>query len=107
MIERYADHSANERTFLAWVRTVIAIEGFGIVAARLGDGCRRGAGRSRRFLRPVRWSSASPLPGCAAFARGSTSAETVEDAAIPADALLLLVIFALFGLIGVFALQVG
>ena len=29
MIERYTDHAANERTFLAWVRTSIAIMAFG------------------------------------------------------------------------------
>ena len=28
MIVNYADHSANERTFLAWVRTAVAIVGF-------------------------------------------------------------------------------
>jgi len=25
MIKRYSDHAANERTFLAWVRTAIAV----------------------------------------------------------------------------------
>ncbi len=29
------DHLANERTFLAWVRTAIALLGFGVVIARL------------------------------------------------------------------------
>jgi putative membrane protein len=29
MIERYSDHAANERTFLAWLRTAIAIMAFG------------------------------------------------------------------------------
>lgn len=28
MIERYSDHAANERTFLAWVRTALAIMAF-------------------------------------------------------------------------------
>jgi putative membrane protein len=31
MIERYSDHAANERTFLAWVRTGIAIIALGFV----------------------------------------------------------------------------
>ncbi|MHC2462452.1 YidH family protein [Bradyrhizobium embrapense] len=31
MIPAYSDHAANERTFLAWVRTGIAIMSFGIV----------------------------------------------------------------------------
>ena len=34
MIERYSDHAANERTFLAWVRTAIAIMAFGFVVAK-------------------------------------------------------------------------
>ena len=31
MIERYNDHAANERTFLAWVRTAIAVMAFGFL----------------------------------------------------------------------------
>ena len=31
MINRYSDHAANERTFLAWVRTGIATIAFGFV----------------------------------------------------------------------------
>ncbi len=34
MIERYSDHAANERTFLAWVRTAIAIIAFGFVVEK-------------------------------------------------------------------------
>jgi putative membrane protein len=34
MIERYTDHAANERTFLAWVRTAIAIMAFGFVVEK-------------------------------------------------------------------------
>jgi putative membrane protein len=34
MIKRYSDHAANERTFLAWVRTSIAITAFGFVIER-------------------------------------------------------------------------
>ena len=34
MIERYSDHAANERTFLAWVRTAIAIMAFGFVVEK-------------------------------------------------------------------------
>ena len=32
---KVTDHLANERTFLAWVRTSIALMGFGVVIARL------------------------------------------------------------------------
>lgn len=31
MINRYTDHSANERTYLAWIRTAIAIMTFGFL----------------------------------------------------------------------------
>lgn len=31
MINRYTDHSANERTYLAWIRTAIAVMAFGFL----------------------------------------------------------------------------
>lgn len=34
MIKHYTDHAANERTFLAWVRTAIAVMGFGFLIER-------------------------------------------------------------------------
>jgi len=34
MIKRYTDHSANERTYLAWIRTAIAIMAFGFIIER-------------------------------------------------------------------------
>ena len=34
MIEKYSDHAANERTFLAWVRTGIGIMAFGFVVVK-------------------------------------------------------------------------
>jgi putative membrane protein len=34
MIQHYTDHAANERTFLAWVRTAIAVMGFGFLIER-------------------------------------------------------------------------
>jgi putative membrane protein len=34
MIQKFADHSANERTFLAWVRTAIAVMAFGFLVER-------------------------------------------------------------------------
>jgi putative membrane protein len=34
VIQHYSDHAANERTFLAWVRTGIAIVAFGFVVER-------------------------------------------------------------------------
>jgi putative membrane protein len=35
MIRGYRDHAANERTFLAWVRTGIAVIAFGVVIEKL------------------------------------------------------------------------
>src|SRR6202034_1341321 len=34
MIKRCSDHAANERTFLAWVRTAIAVMAFGFLIER-------------------------------------------------------------------------
>ncbi|MGB8182341.1 MAG: DUF202 domain-containing protein [Stellaceae bacterium] len=34
MIENFRDHAANERTFLAWVRTAIAVMAFGFLVER-------------------------------------------------------------------------
>ena len=34
MIEDYRDHAANERTYLAWVRTALAFMAFGLVVER-------------------------------------------------------------------------
>jgi inner membrane protein YidH len=33
-IQHYTDHAANERTFLAWVRTAIAVIAFGFLVER-------------------------------------------------------------------------
>ncbi|NJR39914.1 MAG: DUF202 domain-containing protein [Leptolyngbyaceae cyanobacterium CSU_1_4] len=35
-IDRQREHQANERTFLAWLRTSIALIGFGLAIARFG-----------------------------------------------------------------------
>ena len=34
MIERFTDHAANERTYLAWIRTALAFMGFGLLLER-------------------------------------------------------------------------
>ena len=34
MIKNYTDHAANERTFLAWVRTAIAVMAFGFIVEK-------------------------------------------------------------------------
>ena len=34
MIKNFGDHAANERTFLAWVRTAIAVMAFGFLVEK-------------------------------------------------------------------------
>ena len=34
MIKNFTDHAANERTFLAWVRTAIAVMAFGFLVEK-------------------------------------------------------------------------
>ena len=34
-IKNYSDHAANERTYLAWLRTGLAVIAFGIVVEKL------------------------------------------------------------------------
>lgn len=34
MIRNFSDHAANERTFLAWIRTAIAVMAFGFLVER-------------------------------------------------------------------------
>ncbi len=55
MIERYSDHAANERTFLAWVRTAIAIMAFGFLVQKF-DLFLRMAGQTLA-IRPLRTGS--------------------------------------------------
>ncbi len=48
MIERFADLSANERTWLAWVRTILAIAGFGLLIDKLSP-----AGTTQSWFAPA------------------------------------------------------
>jgi putative membrane protein len=67
MITRYSDHAANERTFLAWVRTAIAVMAFGFVIERFD-----------LFLRyaapPAAQQEIAPHGGAFANAAGAQSA---------------------------------
>jgi putative membrane protein len=106
MILNYADHSANERTFLAWVRTVIAIEGFGIAAGRVGGA------PAASWTEPVLLLAGAVVIGLAFIRMRHIRArielaEAVDDEAGPADALLLVLVGALFMLIAAFALHLG
>lgn len=106
MIGNYADHSANERTFLAWVRTVIAVVGFGIASVRIGPNHVSG------------WSEAMLLISGAvvvviAFLRlrhvraRINAEELFDDDPLAADGLLIALIVALFGMLGAFAIHVS
>ncbi|TYB91124.1 YidH family protein [Oceaniovalibus sp. ACAM 378] len=106
MIVNFETHASNERTFLAWVRTVVAIVGFGLAAARLEN----------RPSPP--WSEMLMLGvGAAviviAWARMQhvrkriDSADRLPDDSVPAEAFLLILIGALFLLLGSFAIHVG
>lgn len=105
MIERYGDHSANERTFLAWVRTVIAIVGFGLAAARLGQ-------EKAALWSEILMLASGALVILLAFLRmrhvrkNISSAELIDDSALTADAFLLVLVAALFGLIAAFGIHV-
>ncbi|HEY1795088.1 MAG TPA: DUF202 domain-containing protein [Stellaceae bacterium] len=73
MIERYGDHAANERTFLAWVRTAVAIMGFGFLVEKF-DIFIKITGNSLG-VRPVHESSGQligNLAGLALFVLGGT-----------------------------------
>lgn len=106
MIEKYQEHSANERTFLAWVRTSVAVVGFGLAAARIGS---QGT---------ALWSELTLL-GCGAVVvfiayirmrllrkRISTDGD-FDDESLPADALLLLLVIGLFAMLGMFAVNLS
>ncbi|MGI8840844.1 MAG: YidH family protein [Caulobacteraceae bacterium] len=51
MIRNFSDHAANERTFLAWVRTAIAVMAFGFLVERF-DLFLKFAGRSLAIALP-------------------------------------------------------
>jgi len=52
MIRNFRDHAANERTFLAWIRTAIAIMAFGFVVERF-DLLLKAAGLTEGAATPV------------------------------------------------------
>ena len=106
MITNYADHSANERTFLAGVRTAIAVLGFGI-----------GAKRINATTVPV-WSEAALLFSGAVVVviaylrlrhvrRRISDREQFDDDPLMADGLLIARIVALFGMLAMFAILIS
>jgi putative membrane protein len=80
MIERYSDHAANERTFLAWVRTAIAIMAFGFLVQKF-DLFLRIAGQS--LARPPLARLTSPTQSLAAQSLAAQSLATQSLARPP------------------------
>jgi putative membrane protein len=71
MIERYSDHAANERTFLAWVRTAIAIMAFGFLVAKFDLFLRlQGAMQAERLV-PGRSGFVGDVAGLLLFVLGA------------------------------------
>lgn len=106
MIANYADHASNERTFLAWVRTAIAVVGFGIGATRVGSTQVSG------------WSEATLLLSggvviVIAYIRlrkvrsRITAQDFFDDDPTVADGLLIALIVALFGMLASFAIHIS
>ncbi|RME16488.1 MAG: DUF202 domain-containing protein [Alphaproteobacteria bacterium] len=106
MIRNFADHASNERTFLAWVRTAIAIAGFGIAGARVGGGPASpwadfavlGTGALLIILAYVRMRLIR--------ARLDSDGEEPDESSA-ADAALVLVVIALFAMLGAFGLRLS
>ena len=69
MIKRYSDHAANERTFLAWVRTAIAVMAFGFVIERFDLFLQVMASQTQRQISPHSQSFAN-VAGLAFIAIG-------------------------------------
>ena len=79
MIKRYSDHAANERTFLAWVRTAIALMAFGFVIERFDLFLQAGASQKEPQLNP---------PG-SAFANAASLASLKKGGPYPDGAVFL------------------
>jgi len=63
MIANYTNHAANERTFLAWIRTGLAVAAFGLFLVKLNvlvDAV--GSGSPPHFLLKTPARSSQPRP---------------------------------------------
>ncbi len=106
MIINFETHASNERTFLSWVRTAVAIVGFGLATARLGN------------QSSPAWSEALML-AAGAFViliawlrmrhvrKRIDNPERLPDESGLTELLLLLLVTALFALLGSFAIHVS
>ena len=91
MIARYTDHAANERTFLAWIRTGLTVAAFGFFLVKLnipvdaagGDTLPRLAaeGAGALVAAPARYGGlVMVVIGVAIIARGSAGFERTRCA---------------------------
>jgi inner membrane protein YidH len=73
MIPRYSDHAANERTFLAWVRTAIAIMAFGFLVEKFDLFLQIASETLGRRALPVGGQSVGNIAGLILIALGSAT----------------------------------
>lgn len=106
MIPNYNDHAANERTFLAWVRTAMAVVGFGLAAARLN-------GTPENYLTELALVVVGGLVMILAYMRMQVikkqidAVETEPDDPSVGDKLMLLLIGSFFLLMALFVVHVA
>lgn len=106
MIVNFESHASNERTFLSWVRTAVAIVGFGLASARLAD-------QPTPLWSEVLMLSAGAIVIVIAWLRMRHVRKRIDnpdrlpDDSSPADLFLLLLLLALFILLGSFVLNVS
>lgn len=106
MIKNYNDHAANERTFLSWVRTAMAVVGFGLAAGRL-------SGRHGSAETEIGLLVAGGLVILLAYVRSRKLSKRIDAEATElddppyADIILMSMIGALFLLMAFFAMNVG
>lgn len=106
MIINFETHASNERTFLSWVRTAVAIVGFGLAAARLEN-------QPSPLWSEILMLGAGAAVILIAWARMQhvrkriDATDRLPDDSVPAEVFLMLLIAALFVLLGSFAIHVG
>lgn len=106
MIINFTIHASNERTFLSWVRTAVAIVGFGLATARLGN-------RPSPLWSEILMLVAGAAVILIAWARMRhvrkriDKPENLPDDSTPTELFLLLLVVALFVLLGSFAIHVS
>ncbi|MEM7443060.1 MAG: DUF202 domain-containing protein [Pseudomonadota bacterium] len=106
MIANYTELAANERTFLAWVRTSITMVGFGLVATRIthvdaplwSEALLMASGGLVTIVAYLRMLS---------IRRRILSRTKEKDEAVGADVFLIALIIALLILLGMFAVHVA